>query len=143
MITLEPEQLQRAFDAWARVNQDFLDGSTDHFGQFLVKLNAVRRPFGATLAAALQRAYAEAPPRAALLIRDRDAHVVASLCRALQREAGSEPFFLVSRRCGELIGRAHTLVAQWLRMFQSLHIIELVEKGYQGRGARYFYIADD
>jgi hypothetical protein len=74
---------------------------------------------------------------------DANAHLLAGLCRELQERAGNKPFFLIGRVAANLIGRAPTTVAWWLRAFRTLRILQLVEQGTQRRGSRYRYIAKD
>lgn len=117
---LAPVLLRKVFNGWEAGNQTFLRPVNDYYCEFLGKLQAVRQPWGENLKSALESAYLEPPSVRVQTIRDPDAHVLASLCRELQRRAGTEPFYLIGRACAELLGRPHSTVAMWLRAFRTL-----------------------
>lgn len=140
---LGPTLLVEILESWKRKNESFLRPNHDYFCEFLVKLQAVQFAWGETLSAALERARQQSPPSRVLVLTDEAAHLLASLCRELQREAGDEPFYLIGRAAALLLNRSHSTVASWLRAFQALGILEVISKGYRGHGTRYRYIAED
>lgn len=142
-VKLGHRDLAWCFERWYNSNQQFLRPENDYFIEFLVKLNAVRFPYGSNLTSAVERAKRARSPSAMQNVKDKDAHLVAKLCRELQHDAGLQPFFLTGRACAEAIGRPHRTIASWLQALQSLQIIQLLEQGRQGRGSRYRYIAPD
>lgn len=142
-LRFSPILLLEFFESWKARNEIFLRPAHDYFTEFLVKLQAVKQPWGESLLSALEVAYSSPPTSRVLVIDDPDAHALASLCRELQRRAGAEPFYLIGRACAALLSRPHSTVAGWLRAFQPLGIVGLVEQGRRRRGSRYRYIAED
>lgn len=142
-VKLSPTDLTKCFNRWHKRNRQFLRQDNDYLLEFLVKLGAVRCPFGSNLQSVLEEAKRGTSPSAIQGVKDEDAHLVAKLCRELQKDAGAKPFFLTGRACAEVIGRPHRTVANWLSALQILQIIELVEPGRPGFGSRYRYIATD
>jgi len=138
-----PILLRKIFDMWEALSRDFLRLGHDYFVEFCVKLAVVRQPYGEKLASVIEAARHKSPPRQVLLIHDPDAHLLASVCRELQLRARDEPFYLIGRAYAILTGRAHSTIALWLKAFQTLGIIIVVEQGRQGYGSRYRYVASD
>lgn len=71
--------------------------------------------------------------------------LLASLCRELQRAAGSAPFFLGARTAGEAVGVDKDRANRWLWAFVADGALELVTKGSQqsGKASRWRYVATD
>ena len=67
--------------------------------------------------------------------------VTPRLCRQLQIEAGTNPFFLDGRSAAKVLGQPHETVASWLRALRRLEVIALDKKGRRGHASRYRYIA--
>ena len=59
------------------------------------------------------------------------------VCIAAQNHHGSEPFFLTSRVAGDVLGTHYTVAAKMLKALVIDGVIEVVEAGRMGRGARY------
>jgi DNA-binding transcriptional ArsR family regulator len=135
-----PILLRKIFDKWETLNHNFLRSGHDYFVEFCEKLTLVRQPYGDTLSSAIESARNQSPLVRVLVIRDPEAHLLASVCCELQVRAGREPFYLISRAYAKLTGRAHSTIASWLKAFRTLGIIELVEQGRPGYGSRYRYI---
>jgi hypothetical protein len=72
--------------------------------------------------------------------------ILVSLCRELQRAAGSEPFFLSARTAGKLLKISAMQANRWLFLLQSDGILTLVCKGGTAetvrQASRYRYVAD-
>jgi hypothetical protein len=127
---------------WQAINHDSLEENHDYLTEFLDKLSLVRFPEG-LLVKALERAKKRPPPKKTARL-PRGLQLLASLCRELQWEAGTEPFFLAGRSAAKVLGEPHETVACWMRVLQGprLKVIELVSKGRLGVASRYRYLAD-
>lgn len=72
--------------------------------------------------------------------------ILVSLCRELQRAAGSEPFFLSARVAGKLLEVSPTQANRWLFLLLSDGILTLVSKGGTAdtvrQASRYKYVAN-
>lgn len=93
---------------------------------------------------ALERAEAADPPAWAMDYAPAQ-RLLASLCRELQRAAGSAPFFLGARTAGEAVGVDKDKANRWLWAFVADGALELVTKGSQqsGKATRWRYVAKD
>jgi hypothetical protein len=146
---LTPEQHKTVHDLWESRNHQYLRPGQDYFPEYMARLSVVRFPHGEQLIAAYQRALAAMPTTGVLVYSAAAAHVLANICRELQLLAGDKPFYLACRSAATLLKRHYTTVAMWLRGFQELGIIELVEHGKllpdkkQNRASRYRYTAPD
>jgi hypothetical protein len=75
---------------------------------------------------------------------DERIRLLAAVCREIQQITGTNPFFLPTRKLGEILGVHFTQVARWLRILaEPLQIIHLapgeVRKRDRNRSPRYFY----
>jgi hypothetical protein len=72
--------------------------------------------------------------------------ILASLCRELQRAAGSGPFFLSARTAARLLHVSPITASRWFFLLQSDGILELVSRGGTAEtvreASRYRYIAN-
>lgn len=68
--------------------------------------------------------------------------LLVSLCRELQRAAGSNPFYLSCRTAGRLLEVDHTTAWRWLFWLIQTQIVEVVSKGNQAsqKANRYRYL---
>ena len=96
----------------------------------------VNQPYGATLAICLST-LPTAPDIAALSDYGPKAIHLARICLALQSHAGESPFFISSRKAGELIGCHFSDAATLLRCFIYEGWLELVKAGAGSRASRY------
>jgi hypothetical protein len=76
--------------------------------------------------------------------KDERVRLLVAICRELQKITGSNPFFLPTRKLGELLGAHWTQVARWLRILENpLQIIHLAPGEVRKRGGircpRYYY----
>jgi hypothetical protein len=127
---------------WQSRNRHNLEDNHDYLTEFLDKLSLVRHPKGRALVNAFVAAKRLPPPKQTSSL-SRDVQLLACLCRELQRQAGTNPFFLDGRSAAKVLGQPHETVASWLRALRRLVVIALVEKGRRGRASRYRYIAVD
>jgi hypothetical protein len=96
----------------------------------------VNQPYGATLAICLNT-LPTAPEIAALSDYGPKAIHLAQICLALQARAGDSPFFLSSRKAGELIGCHFTDAATLLRCFVDEGWLKLIKAGAGSSASRY------
>jgi hypothetical protein len=72
--------------------------------------------------------------------------ILVSLCRELQRAAGSQPFFLTVRTGARLLKVDPMTISRWLFLLESDEILKLVSKGGTAKtvreASRYRYIAN-
>jgi hypothetical protein len=70
--------------------------------------------------------------------------LLAAICREMQSLMGGEPFFLPTRRLGEVLGAHWTRVASWLRSLEFFNVILLapgeVRRRGDDRSPRYLYV---
>jgi hypothetical protein len=125
---------------WQSRNQHNLEDNHDYLMEFLDKLALVRFPRGRALVNALAAAKRLPPPKQTTSL-PRDVQLLACLCRELQRQAGTNPFFLDGRSAAKALGRPHETVASWLRALRRVGVIALEAKGQLRFASRYRYIA--
>jgi hypothetical protein len=74
---------------------------------------------------------------------DERIRLLAAVCREMQVLTGDNPFFLPTRKLGELVRDHYTRVARWLRALEVLGIIHLADGEVRRRGGnrspRYHY----
>jgi hypothetical protein len=75
---------------------------------------------------------------------DERIRLLAAICREMQEITGAAPFFLPTRKLGEILGACHTQVARWLRILERpLRVIHLAPGEVRRRGGnrspRYHY----
>lgn len=72
--------------------------------------------------------------------------ILVSLCRELQRAAGTNPFFLSVRTGGRLLNVSHMQISRWLFLMESDGILMVITKGGTSenprKATRYRYIAN-
>lgn len=112
----------------------------DTWSAFVRGWGKVKYPQGEILAALLARADASADPAVAMQYDSPGMRRLVRLCRELQREAGTAPFFLLGRVAGRILDIGHDTAARWLTVLVADDVLELVEKGKLGRGTRYRYL---
>ena len=98
--------------------------------------SSVKQPYGATL----EKCLSNLPPAPNIpALRDYGLKAVhlAQICLSLQAHAGDSPFFLSSRKAGELIGCHFTDAATLLRCFVLEGWLKLVKAGAGKTAARY------
>jgi hypothetical protein len=93
----------------------------------------------------LQEAYKKAlskpdPPEAAEFDAP-EIRLLIKICRELQLALGQEPFFLASRKAGQLLGSDHTTASRWLRLLVVEGLLEIAKIGGPStmKATRYYY----
>ena len=139
-LTLPLELISEIVRHWQSRNQNKLEDDHDYLTEFLDKLLLVRFPKGRALVNALSAAKRLPPPKQTISLSP-GVQLLARLCRQLQIEAGTHPFFLDGRSAAKVLGQPHETVASWLRVLRRLEVIALDKKGRRGHASRYRYIA--
>ncbi len=108
----------------------------------------VRWPKGASsMDKIISQALADSPPACAAHFEVEGVRMLVSICRALQRAAGDQPFFLSCRTAAPYLGVDHTTASRWLWLLQVEEIIAVVTVGGQKttarKASRYRYIPSD
>jgi hypothetical protein len=138
--TLPLDVISEIVRRWQSRNHDKLEDNHDYLTEFLDKLSLVRFPKGHALVNALAAAKRLPPPKQTISL-SREVQMLACLCRELQRQAGTNPFFLNGRSAAKVLGQPHETVASWLRALRHLGVIALDTEGRRGFASRYRYIA--
>jgi hypothetical protein len=146
------QELELVFDQWAQLSQSFWRHTRDHYwAEFLEAYSYARIGLGEDpIKLAITCAKAGPLPQVQGFTEE-PSRLLAAVCREMQQITGSYPFFLPTRKLGELFGTHWTCVARWLRAFEVLEIIHLapgeVRKAGGNRSPRYYYgthpMADD
>ena len=147
----EPGEVREIVETWHRRaisrirTKDFAETWID----FLKAWPRVRHPKGeGPMTAAFERAVrAKLPKRIVKAYPDNPKlHLLGSLCRELQKAAGTAPFYLASRTAGELLKVSHTQANRWLFLLVAEGILTEVEKGGTRdgprRATRFRYVGD-
>lgn len=67
-------------------------------------------------------------------------NLLVRICRQLQFNAGTEPFFLSARQAGELLGIHYTDAAKCFYALKADGVLELISQGAGNKASRYRYI---
>ncbi len=140
--TFSPRILKTIIEQWQSPNLTNLKPDKDYLIEFLDKLSLVRFPAGMVLVKAFKRANNQPPP-SRLKGFPRGFQLLGCLCRELQRQAGTEPFFADGRSVAKVLDIPHETIASWMRALCRLRVVYLVKRGVTGRASRYRYIAPD
>lgn len=144
--TFSPKQLHDVFNQWFKKAAKFLKpGQTrdDYLTEFMNAYASAKIPLGAgTISQAWKQANEKSlPPEAIKLFEDHKLRLIVALCRELQINAGTAPFYLSARTVQGLLKLdCHATAARWLRSFCVMRIIVEVEKGRGIRASRYRYL---
>jgi hypothetical protein len=107
---------------------------TDSWADFIEAWPRVKFAAGKGVIAAFNRAVEREPPRkVAELYTEPSVHLLASLCRELQLNAGDGPFFLDCRTAGRLVGIHHTTA--WRLLTVVLPADGILASGAKGSNA--------
>jgi hypothetical protein len=138
---LTVNQYKTICSKWEDVSRLFLRKGEDYFVQLLAKLNRVTMPKGETLRTAFQRAKRREPPSKALLVRNKELQLLASLCRELQEMAGDQPFMLWQTQIAKLFPVSQQTISDWIGALRTLSVLRLAEPAVKNvRAARYYFI---
>jgi hypothetical protein len=89
------------------------------------------------------QAISKSPPQCADRYQQTQLRALIALCRELQLQEGSDPFFLAGRIAAVLIGVDHKTAARWLKMLCMDEVLRLSERGNRHQASEYFYLGDD
>jgi hypothetical protein len=96
---------------------------------FAVAWGRVRRPAGAALAAAVERARSMPTPAAASVYEDEHLRFLVALCVCLQEQHGDGPFFLSARQAADVLGTDR--MDAW-RMLEALRLDGIIVRKAKG-----------
>ena len=139
-----PEELGFAFERWCVVARRFWrHARDDYWAEFLEAYCHARIGLGENpIEVAVSRAKAGPLPDVPGFTDER-VRLLAATCREIQLLTGSNPFFLPTRKLGEVLGVDCSRAARWLRALEGLRVIYLapgeVRKRGGNRSPRYHY----
>jgi hypothetical protein len=140
-------ELEFVFDRWCPLSRRFWrPGLTrdDYYAEFLEAYSYARIGLDENpIEVAVSRAKA-APLLQVQGFTDERIRLLVAICREMQLLTGSNPFFLPTRKLGEVLGTHWTRVARWLRILEEpLRVIHLAPGEVRMRGGnrspRYHY----
>ncbi len=119
--------------------KDFLETWFD-FGEGLGKVKSKR---GELMASIMERVRSKPNhPVCSEMGYSADVSLLVGLCRELQQENGSEPFYLSCATGEKLLGKDRQQVWRWLRCLCIDKVLVLVTKGTTRKATRYRFVAD-
>ena len=139
-------ELQFIFERWAeRARQFWRPELTrdDYYAEFLTaysyaQMGLHENPLDLAVSCAKAAPLPEVPS-----FSDKRIRLLVAICRELQKMTGANPFYLPTRKLGEILGAHWTQVARWLRALEVLDIIHLALGEIRRRGGtrspRYHY----
>ncbi len=137
-------ELQAVFNRWCVVARPFWRHTRDdYYAEFLEAYGYARIGLHENrIEVAVSRAKAAALPKVQGFADERIRLLVA-ICREIQQITGPNPFFVPTRKLGEILGTHYTQVARWLRALAVIKIIHLAPGEVRMRGGnrspRYHY----
>jgi DNA-binding transcriptional ArsR family regulator len=137
-------ELEFVFDRWCLVARRFWRHSRDdYYAEFLEAYSYARMGLEENpLEIALFRAKSAPLPQLQGFTDER-IRLLAAICRELQELTGNNPFFLPTRKLGEILGVHWTLAGRWLRALEVLEVIHLAPGELRRcggtRSPRYYY----
>jgi hypothetical protein len=138
------EELEAMFDRWSLVARPFWrHARDDYYAEFLDACSYARIGLHENLIeVAVSRAKA-APLPEVQGFTDERIRLLVAICREIQQITGANPFFLPTRKLGEILGVRYTQIARWLRVLGFLQLIHLAPGEVRRRGGnrspRYYY----
>jgi hypothetical protein len=128
-------ELESVFDRWCPMARRFWRHSRDdYYAEFLEVYGYARMGLDENpIEVAVSRAKAAPLPQVRGFTDERIRLLVA-ICREIQQITGANPFFLPTRKLGEILGAHYTQVARWLRAIEVLRIIHLAAGEVRRRG---------
>jgi hypothetical protein len=141
-----PEELEFIFDRWSVVARRFWRPDLtrdDYYAEFLEIYSYVRIGLDENpIELAFSRAKAGPLPQVQGFTDER-VRLLAAICREMDDITGGRPFFLPTRKLGEILSVHFSLIARWLRALDVLEIIHLapgeLRKCGGNRSPRYHY----
>jgi len=129
------------------LSQPYLDPEQtedDYFSEFMANYRRAKVPIGKPMfLAALETAKtATTPPQVVEVYSTPTIHLLARLCRELQRLWGDEPFPLSCRHVAPFLGVTFQTANKWLRGLEGCGFIKTVVKGSEGakRASQFRYL---
>ena len=140
------QELELAFDRWAFVARPYWRPELtrdDYYAEFLEAYSYARVGLDENpIEIALGRANLAQLPQVQGFAGE-NIRLLAAICREMQALTGHNPFFLPTRKIGEIFGVHYTQAAHWLRALEALKIIHLAPGEVRRRGSnrspRYHY----
>jgi len=128
-------ELESVFDRWCLMARQFWRHSRDdYYAEFLEAYGYARMGLDEDpIELAVSRAKAAPLPQVRGFTDERIRLLVA-VCRETQQITGANPFFLPTRKLGEILGAHYTQIARWLRALEVLRIIHLAPGEVRRRG---------
>jgi hypothetical protein len=128
-------ELEAVFDRWSLIARRFWRHARDeYYAEFLDACSYARIGLDENpIEVAVSRAKAAPLPQVRGFTDERIRLLVA-ICREIQAITGANPFFLPTRKLGEILGVHYTQVARWLRGLEFLQIIYLAPGEVRQRG---------
>ena len=129
-------ELESVFDRWCLVARPFWRHTRDdYWAEFLDAYSYARMGLDENpIEVAVSRAKAAPLPQVRGFTDER-IRLLAAICREIQEITGAAPFFLPTRKLGEILGACHTQVARWLRILERpLQVIHLASGEIRRRG---------
>lgn len=129
-------ELESVFDSWCLVARPFWRHTRDdYWAEFLDAYSYARMGLDENpIEVAVSRAKAAPLPQVRGFTDERT-RLLAAICREMQEITGAAPFFLPTRKLGEILGACHTQVARWLRILERpLQVIHLAPGEVRRRG---------
>jgi hypothetical protein len=138
-------ELESVFHRWCRVARPFWRHTRDdYWAEFLDAYSYARMGLDENpIEVAVSRAKTAPLPQVRGFTDER-IRLLAAICREMQEITGAAPFFLPTRKLGEILGACHTQVARWLRILERpMQVIQLAPGEVRRRGGnrspRYHY----
>lgn len=141
------KELIAAFKTWHSQNRFLRPGQDveEYYWEFDRAYASAKYAFGeGQMQDAWERALQSEVPEKAMVLPGKKAQQVAALCRELQEQAGSEPFYLACRTVAQLLKHnSHSAAAAIMRALVDCEIIQAVEVGgpHNNKATRYRFIA--
>jgi hypothetical protein len=130
-------ELEFAFDRWCLIARRFWRSELtrdDYYAEFLEAYSYARIGLDENpIEVALSRAKAAPLPQLQGFTDER-IRLLAAICREMQLLTGDNPFFVPTRKIGEVLGVPWTPAARWLRALEVLQIIHLADGEIRRRG---------
>jgi len=131
-------ELELVFDRWCLSSRRFWrEGHTrdDYYAEFLSAYSYARIGLDKDpIEVAMSRAKAKPLPQVGSFTDER-IRLLAGICREMQGIMGTKPFYLPTRKLGDVLSAHWTSVALWLRVFEHpLEIIHLAPGEVRKRG---------
>jgi hypothetical protein len=141
-----PAELEDVFDRWCLLSRRFWrPGLTrdDYYAEFLEAYSYARMGLDENpIELAVCRAKASPLPQVPGF-GDERVRLLAAICREIQGIMGANPFFLPTRKLGEILNAHYAQVARWLKALEILRVIHLAPGEVRRRGGirspRYHY----